>query len=108
MMLALVCSHLHVCAPVQMERVLTPMDLRCGTRIPVYGKWLLVRRCDRHTRAWYKQVCVGGCKRVVWHTMCRALGLPHRARAVLSVRATLGRRPVSGVFHVDLISTHVD
>ncbi len=42
------------------DRCLLPMDLRCGGRIPVFSKWLLVRRCDRHTRAWYKQVCVCG------------------------------------------------
>ena len=38
------------------ERTLTPADLKCGARIPVFGKWLLVRRCDRWTRKWYKKV----------------------------------------------------
>ena len=36
-------------------RHLKPIDIRCGQRLPVFGKWLLVRRCDRFTRDWFAQ-----------------------------------------------------
>jgi hypothetical protein len=42
-------------------RLLTYTDLVCGARIPVYGKWLLIRRCDRHTRAFFHKVRSARC-----------------------------------------------